>query len=101
MLVPWEALEHAGPGKYDQEFIDYLILVLRKAADYGIAVFIDPHQDTWSRFSGGSGAPGWTFEVMGLDLTMFSETGASHVHQLLSEHDSQKPSNIALWFSLF
>ena len=58
LLVPWEALEHHGPGLYDQEYINYLIEVLKKAPRYGIQCFIDPHQDTWSRFSGGSGAPG-------------------------------------------
>jgi hypothetical protein len=41
---------------------------------------LDPHQDTWSRFSGGSGAPGWTFEVAGLNLENFEETGAVHFH---------------------
>ncbi|KAL3896641.1 MAG: hypothetical protein SGCHY_003938 [Lobulomycetales sp.] len=97
LLVPWESLEHAGPGIYDTEFISYLILVLKKAAAYGIVVFIDPHQDTWSRFSGGSGAPGWTFEVIGLDLTKFKATGASHIHQLLGEDESEDRGNIALW----
>jgi hypothetical protein len=47
---------------------------------YGIKCFIDPHQDVWSRFSGGSGAPGWTFEVAGLDIRKFKATGAAHVH---------------------
>ncbi|KAF9580325.1 hypothetical protein BGW38_003073 [Lunasporangiospora selenospora] len=47
---------------------------------YGIKCFIDPHQDCWSRFSGGSGAPGWTFEAAGLDITKFKATGAAYVH---------------------
>lgn len=34
----------------------------------------------WSRFSGGSGAPGWTFEIAGLDIKSFKETGAAYVH---------------------
>ncbi|KAJ3122493.1 hypothetical protein HK098_002791 [Nowakowskiella sp. JEL0407] len=81
LLVPWESLEHSGPGIYDEEFIDYLIKVITVAHNYGIKVFIDPHQDTWSRFSGGSGAPGWTFEKVGLDLTKFKNTGAAHLHR--------------------
>ncbi|NIM93530.1 MAG: cellulase family glycosylhydrolase, partial [Anaerolineales bacterium] len=81
-LVTWEALEHEGPGIYDEAYIDYVSTVVEKANDYGIDLFIDPHQDVWSRFSGGDGAPGWTFEVVGLDITKFSQTGAAIVHQI-------------------
>ncbi|KAF9566428.1 hypothetical protein EC968_003739 [Mortierella alpina] len=80
LLVPWEALEHSGPGIYDEKFIDSLIELMELMPKYGIKCFIDPHQDCWSRFSGGSGAPGWTFEAAGLDLTKFKETGAAYVH---------------------
>ena len=80
--LTWEAIEHAGPGVYDEAYLDYVHAVLGKAAQYNINVFIDPHQDAWSRFSGGSGAPGWTFEKVGLDLTKFEVTGAATVHQL-------------------
>ncbi|CAO3686685.1 unnamed protein product [Umbelopsis ramanniana] len=80
LLVPWESLEHAGPGIYDEEYIDYLIKIIEMMPKYGIKCFIDPHQDAWSRFSGGSGAPGWTFELAGLDIRSFKETGAAYVH---------------------
>ncbi|KAI9143495.1 glycoside hydrolase superfamily [Paraphysoderma sedebokerense] len=82
LLVPWEALEHAGPGIYDDEYIDYLIKVLEKAPQYGLKCFIDPHQDVWSRFSGGSGAPGWTFEVAGMDIRKFKVTGAAYIQDM-------------------
>ncbi|KAI9260260.1 glycoside hydrolase superfamily [Sporodiniella umbellata] len=80
LLVPWESLEHEGPGKYDEEYIDYLRKLIEMMPKYGIKCIIDPHQDTWSRFSGGSGAPGWTFEVAGLNIKNFKETGAAYVH---------------------
>ena len=80
-LITWEALEHAGPGIYDQAYIDYVRAILEKAAQFDINVFIDPHQDVWSRFSGGDGAPGWTFELVGLDIKKFQETGAAFTHQ--------------------
>lgn len=80
-LVTWEAIEHAGPGLYDQAYLDYVHGIIRKADEHGIRLFIDPHQDVWSRFSGGDGAPGWTFEKVGLDITKFAETGAAIVHQ--------------------
>ncbi len=79
-LVTWEAIEHAGPGIYDQEYLDYVRKIVAKAAEYGINLFIDPHQDVWSRFSGGDGAPGWTLEAVGLDMENFLETGAAIVH---------------------
>ncbi|MCY3916569.1 MAG: cellulase family glycosylhydrolase [Chloroflexi bacterium] len=80
-LVPWEAVEHEGPGIYDEAYLDYLEAVLEKALEYDIDLFIDPHQDVWSRFSGGDGAPAWTFEAAGLDVERFHQTGAALLHQ--------------------
>ena len=80
-LITWEAVEHAGPGIYDEDYLDYLYQVVKKAGEYGFYVFIDPHQDVWSRFSGGDGAPGWTLEAAGLDMTGFKATGTAIVHQ--------------------
>ena len=79
-LVTWEAVEHAGPGIYDEAYLDYVRAVARKAGEHGIGLLIDPHQDVWSRFSGGDGAPGWTLEAVGFDLPRFAETGAAIVH---------------------
>ncbi|GES78881.1 glycoside hydrolase family 5 protein [Rhizophagus clarus] len=92
LLVTWESLEHAGPGIYDEEFIDYLINVIEQMSRYGIKCFIDPHQDCWSRFSGGSGAPGWTFEVAGLDITKFKTTGAATMFTLFWGGDVFAPN---------
>ena len=80
LLVTWEAIEHKGPGIYDEEYLDYIVEVVKKANDFGFNIFIDPHQDVWSRFSGGDGAPGWTLEAVGFNLTHFAETGAAIVH---------------------
>jgi len=79
-LTTWEAVEHAGPGIYDEAYLDYLHEVVGRAADYGIRVFIDFHQDVWSRFSGGDGAPGWTLEAVGFDLPHLAESGAALLH---------------------
>jgi Glycoside hydrolase family 5 C-terminal domain/Cellulase (glycosyl hydrolase family 5) len=80
-LVTWEAIEHAGPGKYDEEYIDYVRAVVEKAGRCGFSLYIDPHQDVWSRFSGGDGAPGWTLEAVGFDIAHLSEAGAAVLHQ--------------------
>ncbi len=74
-LTTWEAVEHAGPGKYDEEYLDYLYKVVKKASEYGITMFIDPHEDVWSRFTGGDGAPGWTLEAAGLDRPDLKQPG--------------------------
>lgn len=81
-LITWEAIEHAGPGIYDEEYLDYLYQVVAKAGEYGFYVIIDPHQDVWSRFCGGDGAPGWTLEAAGLDMRGFQATGAAIVHNI-------------------
>jgi len=87
-LITWEAIEHAGPGIYDQAYLDYLYQVIRKAAQYDLEVFIDPHQDVWSRFTGGDGAPGWTVELVGMDLARLNAAGAALLHQ---EHGDPLP----------
>ena len=40
-----EAIEHAGPGIYDEAYLDYLYAIIKKAGEYNIEVFLDPHQD--------------------------------------------------------
>jgi hypothetical protein len=77
LLTTWEAIEHAGPGIYDEAYLDYLFAIVKKAQDYDISLYIDPHQDTWSRFNGGDGAPAWTFDVAGMEWPNFPATGAA------------------------
>lgn len=81
LLTTWEAVEHEAPGRYDEAYLDYLARITRLAGEYGFYVFIDFHQDAWSRMSGGDGAPGWTFDAVGLDFTRFHAAGAAHVMQ--------------------
>lgn len=45
-LVPWESIEHAGPGLYDEEYITYLRSLIQLMPKYGLKCVIDPHQDT-------------------------------------------------------
>lgn len=90
-IVTWEAVEHGGAGIYDEDYLAYLHAVIKKAADYGIQVFIDPHQDVWSRWTGGDGAPGWTLEAVGIDLTKLYVTGAAINHQ---QHGNPYPRMI-------
>jgi len=84
-LVTWEAIEHEGPGIYDTAYLAYVKAIVSKANEYGINVMIDPHEDVWSRFSGGDGAPLWTFEITGMDATKFQETGAAFIHNIYGD----------------
>lgn len=81
LLVPWEAVEHAGPGEYDKEYLNYLRALVKIANEHGILIFIDPHMDVWSRWTGGDGAPAWTLEAVGIDITKLFATGAAITHQ--------------------
>ncbi|TKA27968.1 hypothetical protein B0A50_04034 [Salinomyces thailandicus] len=78
-IFTWEAVEHAGPGQYDEEFCQHTIQLLRVAKTYGFYIFMDPHQDVWSRFTGGSGAPMWTIYACGFDPEKFHVTQAALV----------------------
>lgn len=77
LVVTWEAVEHRGPGKYDEEYLDYLQALVRKGAQHDLCFVIDPHQDVWSRWTGGCGAPRWTLEAVGFDPDHLHESGAA------------------------
>lgn len=49
-VFTWEAIEAAGPGRYDEEWIQHTIEVLKLAKDYGFYIFMDPHQDVVCNF---------------------------------------------------
>ncbi|MDR2942924.1 MAG: cellulase family glycosylhydrolase [Treponema sp.] len=80
-LVTWEAVEHEGPGIYDEAYLAYLRKILQAAEKEDIRVFIDPHQDVWSRWTGGDGAPAWTMEKLGMDLDMLDRCSAAVTKQ--------------------
>jgi hypothetical protein len=85
LLVTWEALEHQGPGIYDEAYLAYLRKILLAAEKWEISVFIDPHQDVWSRWTGGDGAPAWTLEKLGMDLDRLDPCGAALTRQRYGE----------------
>lgn len=80
LVVVWEALEHAGPGRYDDAFIAYVVALVARMHAFGMRCTIDVHQDVFSRFAGGSGAPAWTFDVAGIDVTKLHASGAAIIH---------------------
>jgi Glycoside hydrolase family 5 C-terminal domain/Cellulase (glycosyl hydrolase family 5) len=91
LVAPWEALEHQGPRQYDAAWLEHLEAVIASAGEHGLSVFVDFHQDVWSRFTGGDGAPRWTLEAVGFDVDALHETGAAFVAE---QHQGPLPRMI-------
>ncbi|MCL2267377.1 MAG: cellulase family glycosylhydrolase, partial [Treponema sp.] len=96
-LITWEAIEHEGPGIYDESYLAYLRKILLAAEREDISVFIDPHQDVWSRWTGGDGAPAWTMEKLGMNTGLMDGTGAAVTRQRYSSYHGGKGFPKMLW----
>ncbi|WVO17970.1 hypothetical protein L204_105668 [Cryptococcus depauperatus] len=98
-VFTWESLEHEGPKKYDYAYMDYVIAVLKRCKEWGFRVFMDPHQDVWSRFSGGSGAPIWTIYACAIDPHHFTPTASAYLQCEWPNAQAPKPKEfpIMLW----
>jgi Glycoside hydrolase family 5 C-terminal domain/Cellulase (glycosyl hydrolase family 5) len=94
LVVTWEALEHEGPRRYDLEYLDFLDALLARAAAHRLDVFLDLHQDVWSRFTGGDGAPAWTLEAVGFRTDALHRTGAAFLE---AEHAGPGPLPRMIW----
>ena len=96
-IFTWEALEHQGPDIYDEEFIQFTIQILYKLKEYGFYVIMDPHQDCWARYCGGSGAPLWTLYAVGLNPRTFKATQAALLENHFANNAEERPQ--MLWAS--
>jgi hypothetical protein len=86
-VVTWDAIEPTGPGIYDIGYLDFVAKLLHKAGSYGFYIIIDMHQDVFSRFFYGSGAPRWAIESAGIDLDQVVKADAviHPVHHAIEE----------------
>ena len=97
--VTWEAVMHQGPGIIDTNYLAYLSKLIDIASSFGLHVIIDPHQDVWSRFTGGDGMPWWTLDVAGFQTNNddIHESEGAIVHHL---HDTTKyPPAKMIWMT--
>jgi len=99
LSTSWEAVMHEGPGVLDAEYLDYLRQLVELAGDFGLYVLIDPHQDVWSRFTGGDGMPRWTLDAAGFDTRgpALHDTGSAVLEQFWNASDGPMPN--MLWTS--
>ncbi len=60
LTLIWEAIE-PQPDVYDQDYLDKVKKLVDDASQRGIYVLLDMHQDLYSRWLKGDGAPYWAF----------------------------------------
>ena len=58
--ITWEAIEHEGPGVYDEAYLALLRKQLIAVEKEGRAVCLTPRMEGWCKSLGGKGAPEWT-----------------------------------------
>jgi hypothetical protein len=83
-------------GIYDTSYLSYLRSVLSLFPQFGITAFVALHQDVWSRYSGGSGAPAWTLELAGFDLYGLEDCNAAQLQGICSGGHSEALVLLAL-----
>jgi hypothetical protein len=50
LVVMWEAVEHAGRGIFDEDYLNYIEEIVKKANDHGIYIVVNFHENLFSRY---------------------------------------------------
>ena len=91
MLILWEGLEPTR-GTTDCEYLDLIEEMVDMAKEKGIVVILDMHQDLFSRFLCGDGAPRWAVKEKYIE-----EIDCSAQWQYLSLHWSTRSAWTDFW----
>ena len=49
LIMNWEAIQPEAPDKFDENYLDFIQQIVKKAKEYNIYVLMDMHQDIFSR----------------------------------------------------
>lgn len=60
LTIFWEAIE-PQPGLYDRSYLENIKKMVDRASRRGMYILLDMHQDLYSRWLHGDGAPAWAF----------------------------------------
>lgn len=91
LLVIWEAIE-PNPGEYDAAYLDIVRKMVDLAAEQGLDVVLDMHQDLFSRHLCGDGAPRWVVRD-----TLVQQINCSGQWQLLGISEPVTNAWIDFW----
>jgi hypothetical protein len=68
LVIVWEAIQPKSKLTFDQDYLSYLKALFEILKDESFYVFLDLHQDCFSRFTGGDGAPLWLLQDLGIHI---------------------------------
>ena len=71
LTIFWEAIE-PEPGVYDQRYLSDMMELVNESSKRGIYIVLDMHQDEYSRWLHGDGAPYWALPS---DVNPYFNTG--------------------------
>ena len=71
-----------------------MVKILQRCRAHGLSVVLDAHQDVWSRWTGGDGAPAWTLEKVGFRLDALDASGAALTQQHWQDENQRYPKMV-------
>ncbi|MBS1848970.1 MAG: cellulase family glycosylhydrolase [Actinobacteria bacterium] len=103
LSIYWQYLEPTE-GNFDEAYLDDVVTAIRRAAQHGIRVVLDMHQDVYGQAFGSTGAPTWATETDGLPFTPqpswlldYLQPGVQRAFNNLYEKPNLRQAQIDVW----